>query len=76
MIDKFNKFWKNWGQLIGFVGIIVYLNAYFLILSAEMQTNKALAAGWLVSFFVCCGWYAWQMRVHGWRLPEDIKNTH
>lgn len=76
MKNKFNKWWKVWGQIIGFMGIIIYLNVYFLALGQEMQKSKLLAAGWLASFVILCTWYAWQMKKHGWRLPKDIKDTH
>ena len=76
----FNKWWKENGQGIGFILGIVYLNAYFLILGDRMQVNDTtaslLAGGWLVSFFGFGIWYSWQMRVHGWRLPKHIKDTH
>jgi hypothetical protein len=39
-------------------------------------TAELLAGGWLVSFFGFGIWYSWQMKVHGWRLPKHIKDTH
>ena len=76
----FNKWWKENGQGIGFILGIVYLNAYFLILGDRMQvqdtTSNLLAIGWLISFFGFGIWYSWQMKVHGWRLPKHIKDTH
>lgn len=76
----FNEWWKVNGQGIGFILGIVYLNAYFLILGDRMQvqdtTSNLLAIGWLVSFFGFGFWYSWQMKVHGWRLPKHIKDTH
>lgn len=76
----FNEWWKVNGQGIGFILGIVYLNAYFLILGDRMQvqdtTSNLLAIGWLVSFFGFGIWYSWQMKVHGWRLPKHIKDTH
>ena len=76
----FNEWWKVNGQGIGFILGIVYLNAYFLILGDRMQvqdtTADLLAGGWLVSFFGFGIWYSWQMKVHGWRLPKHIKDTH
>jgi hypothetical protein len=76
MKEKFKIWWKEYGQIVGFVSIVTYLNVYFLCLGNAMQSNKLLAIGWLVSFFSLCGWYAWQSKIHGWRLPKDIKNTH
>ena len=54
MITRFNQWWKVWGQLWGFVGHVVILNAYFFILSDEMHTNEWLAVVWLFLFF-CTG---------------------
>ncbi len=39
-------------------------------------TASLLAGGWLVSFFGFGIWYSWQMKVHVWRLPKHIKDTH
>jgi len=79
-MNRFNKWWKVNGQGIGFILGIVYLNAYFLMLGDRMQvqdtTAELLAGGWLVSFFGFGFWYSWQMKVHGWRLPKHIKDTH
>ena len=30
----------------------------------------------ILLFFGGASWYAWQMRVHGWKLPQNIKDTH
>jgi len=80
MITRFNNWWKVWGQLYGFVGMIVYLNAYFMLLSDRMQKDDniaiALTIGWLVSFFGLAGWYSWQMRKHGWKMSKSIRDTH
>jgi len=75
-MKSFNKWWKVWGQVWGFILGIVYLNVYFIVLQSEMQTNKLLAVGWLVSFFGFVVWYSWQMKKHGWNLPKSIKDTH
>lgn len=76
MLNSFNQWWKNWGQSVGFIGLIVVLNLYWMILQDEMRKSEWLAALWLVLFFGGAGWYSWQMRKHGWRLPKDIKETH
>ena len=76
MIKRFNEWWKVWGQLWGFVGHVVILNAYFLILSDEMQTNEYLAVIWLFLFFGGAGWYSWQMKKHGWKMSKSIRDTH
>jgi hypothetical protein len=55
MKEKFKIWWKEYGQIVGFVSIVTYLNVYFLCLGNAMQSNKLLAIGWLVSFFSLCG---------------------
>jgi|TARA_B100001094_G_C17597014_1_gene514720 hypothetical protein len=79
-MSSFKKWWKLNGQGIGFIVGIVYLNAYFLLLGDRIQagdlTADLLAGGWIVQFFGFAVWYAWQMKVHGWRLPKHIKDTH
>jgi len=42
----------------------------------DMRVSEWLSLGWLVLFFSGAIWYSWQMRVHGWRLPKNIKETH
>jgi hypothetical protein len=42
----------------------------------EMRVSSWLSILWLVLFFGGASWYAWQMRVHGWGLPQNIKDTH
>ncbi len=80
MIKQFNEWWKVWGQLYGFVGMIVYLNVYFIGLGDRMQENDttaiALTVGWLASFFGLAIWYSWQMRKHGWKMSKSIRDTH
>lgn len=76
MIKKFNIWWKKRGQLVGFLGIVTYLNIYFILLGSLVKTNNFLAVGWLVSFFSCVWWYAWQSKKQGWAISKGIKNTH
>lgn len=76
MLKSFNQWWKVWGQLWGFVGLIVVLNVYFLLLSDEMHSNEWLAVIWLVLFFGGAGWYSWQMKKHGWKMSKSIRDTH
>jgi len=40
------------------------------------KDNVWVGIVWLIMFFGGAAWYAWQSRVHGWRLPEDIRRTH
>jgi len=54
----------------------MYLNAFFLVLGDLMHKYEWLTLVWLISFFGFAGWYSWQMRIHGWRLPKSIKDTH
>jgi len=76
MITRFNQWWKVWGQLWGFVGLVATLNLYFFILSDAMQTNEWLAVIWLILFFGGAGWYSWQMKIHGWKMSKSIRDTH
>jgi len=76
MLKRFNNWWKEWGQVYGFLLLIVTLNGYFLILEDKMYKNDYYVLGWLCLFVSGCSWYVWQMRKHGWRMPKDIKNTH
>ena len=76
MITRFNQWWKVWGQLWGFVGLVTTLNLYFLILSDAMQTNEWLAVILLILFFGGAGWYSWQMKIHGWKMSKSIRDTH
>ena len=76
MINKFNKWWKVWGQVWGFLGLIIMLNTYFIVLEDKMRKDEWLVGVWLVLFFGGAIWYVWQMKKHGWRLPKDIKDTH
>ena len=76
MINRFNKWWKEWGQIIGFLSLVISLNGFWLIFIDEMQYDWRYSVTWLIMFFGGAGWYAWKMRKHGWRLPEDIRKTH
>ena len=76
MLNSFNQWWKVWGQTLGFIGLVVMLNAFWIILDNEMRQHEWLVALWLFLFFGGAGWYSWQSRVHGWRLPKSIRETH
>jgi len=76
IMEKFNLWWKEWGQLWGFLLLIVSLNGFWLVFIDEMQYDWRYSLTWLIMFFGGAGWYAWQSKKHGWRLPEDIKRTH
>lgn len=75
-MKKFNEWWKIWGQLIGFLFLVIYLNGFWIIFIEEFQNNWMYPAAWLVQFFGLSGWYAWQSKKHRWRMPDDIKKTH
>lgn len=77
-MKKFLNWWKIWGQVWGFVLIVFVLSFTLLNESVQNFVNKNSWAGivWFILFFGSVGWYSWQMRIHGWRLPEDIKRTH
>ena len=77
-MKKFLKWWKVWGQVWGFLLLVFTTSFPFLNDTLREYTSDNVWAGiiWLILFFGGAAWYAWQMRVHGWELPEDIKNTH
>ena len=75
-MKKLLQWWKVAGQLWGFVLLIGTLSGFMIGFMDEMRTNGWLSILWLVLFFGGGGWYAWQSRVHGWKLPKDIKDTH
>ena len=75
-MNKFLKWWKVWGQVWGFLLIVISLNVLIFGFEDLMRTSDWFGVLWLVMFFGGAAWYAWQMRVHGWKLPEDIRRTH
>lgn len=75
-MDKFKKLWKESGQAIGFVILIVVLNVYWIVLQDEMSTNAWISGLWLVLFFGGATFMGLQGRKHGWKLPKNIKETH
>jgi hypothetical protein len=42
----------------------------------EAKYNDWLVIIWLVIFFGGGSWYVWQSKVHGWKLPKNIRDTH
>ena len=75
-MGKFLQWWKFAGQLWGFVLIIGLSSGLLIGFMDEIRENDWLSLGWLVLFFGSASWYSWQMRVHGWVLPQNIKDTH
>ena len=75
-MGKFLQWWKIAGQLWGFVLLIGLLSGLLIGFMDKIRVNDWLSLGWLVIFFGGVSWYAWQMRVHGWALPQNIKDTH
>ena len=77
MYRKFIKWWSVWGQLHGFLILVVSLNAFWMIFLEEMQQEGSIyPLIWIIMFFGGASWYSWQSKKHGWRLPKDIRNTH
>ena len=77
-MKTFLKWWKVWGQVWGFIGLITILT-----ITLENDYTRMLASDtswfgfvWFGIFFGGCRWYVWQMKIHGWKLPKDIKETH
>ena len=75
-MKKFLQWWKVAGQLWGFLIVIGTTSGLMIGFTDEMRVNGWLSALWLVLFFGGASWYAWQMKVHGWELPQNIKDTH
>jgi hypothetical protein len=75
-MKKFLQWWKVAGQLWGFLLLIGTLSGLLIAFTEEARTNGWLSILWLVLFFGGGSWYAWQSKVHGWKLPKDIRDTH
>ena len=77
-MKKFLKWWKVWGQVWGFLLLVASLATPLLNDDIREFANDKGWFGivWLVMFFGGSTWYAWQMRVHGWEMPEDVRRTH
>jgi hypothetical protein len=75
-MKKFLQWWKVAGQLWGFLLLIGTLSGLLIAFTEEAQTNGWLSLVWLVIFFGGGIWYVWQSRVHGWKLPKNIRDTH
>jgi len=76
MLNRFKETWKNHGQVIGFLVLIITLNVYWILFQDEMQKNDWLVLGWLGLFFGGATFMVLQGKKHGWRLPKNIKDTH
>jgi hypothetical protein len=77
-MKKFLKWWKVWGQVWGFLLLVFTTSFPFLNNTVQhyAKDNAWVGIVWLIMFFGGAAWYSWQMRVHGWKLPEDIRRTH
>jgi hypothetical protein len=75
-MKRFLKWWKVAGQLWGFVLLIGTLSGLMIGFIDEIRASEWLSIGWLILFFVGSIWYAWQMKVHGWELAQNIRDTH
>jgi len=75
-MKKFLQWWKVAGQLWGFLIVIGTTSGLMIGFADEMRVSGWLSILWLVIFFGGAIWYAWQMKVHGWELPQNIKDTH
>lgn len=75
-MKKFLQWWKVAGQLWGFLIVIGTTSGLMIGFTDEMRVSEWLSLGWLVLFFGVASWYVWQMKVHGWELPQDLKDTH
>ena len=43
MKNRFNKWLRTWGQPVGFLSIVVYLNAYGYIFSDRMRVGDDIS---------------------------------
>jgi hypothetical protein len=75
-MKKFLQWWKVAGQFWGFVLLIGLLSTLLVLFQEEARYNAWYGIIWIVIFFGGAGWYVWQMKIHGWELPKDIKDTH
>jgi hypothetical protein len=75
-MKKFLQWWKIAGQLWGFLLLIGTLSGLMIAFTEEARYNDWLVIIWLVIFFGGGSWYAWQSKVHGWKLPKNIRDTH
>lgn len=75
-MNRVKEFLKTNIQWLSFVGIVVYLNGFWMFFIDEMRVGGWITIGFLIQFFGLAGGYAWISRVRGWRLPKNIKDTH
>ena len=79
-MNRFKKWFRKWGQPIGFISIVTYLNVYGYVFSDRMrvgdEVSSWLALGFVVQFFGLAGLWAWIMKRRGWKLPKSVKETH
>lgn len=75
-MKKLLQWWKIAGQFWGFLLIIGLQSGFMIGFNDEIRANGWLSLGWLVLFFGGASWYAWQMKVHGWKIPQNIRDTH
>ena len=72
MLNRFKEVWKEHGQVIGFVTLLIILNVYWMVLRDEMQTNTWLVLGWLGLFFGGATFLGLQRRKYAWKIPKNI----
>ena len=79
-MNRFNKWLRTWGQPVGFISIITYLNVYGYVFADRMrvgdEVSSWLSLGFVVQFFGLAGLWAWIMKRMGWKLPKSVKETH
>ena len=79
-MNRFKKWFRKWGQPIGFISIVTYLNVYGYVFSDRMrvgdEVSSWLALGFIVQYFALAGLWTWIMKKMGWKLPKSVKETH
>jgi hypothetical protein len=75
-MKKIVEFWKVNEHWLTFLGMVIYLNGFWIVFLEEMREKDWMAGIWLVQFFGLATWYGLRGRKKGWRLPKFIRDTH
>ena len=79
-MNRFKKWFRKWGQPIGFISIVTYLNVYGYVFSDRMRVgddiSQLLALGFVIQFFGLAILWRFIMKKMGWTLPKSVKQTH
>ena len=60
-MNRFKKWFRKWGQPIGFISIVTYLNVYGYVFSDRMRVDDEVSSwlvlGFIVQFFGFVIWF-------------------